>query len=96
MKGYKHKLWNGEDKILAEWIIQNAQKGWEQMKSIFISSFLFHQLNYLNGLLGSFGVAGFIQNTPGAIGYVNQSYIKGNVKAAAIQNLSDEFVTPQY
>ena len=29
MKGYKHKLKGGEDKILAQWIIQNAQKGWE-------------------------------------------------------------------
>ena len=29
MKGYKNKLQNGEDKILAQWIIQNAQKGWE-------------------------------------------------------------------
>ena len=29
MKGYKNKLKDGEDKILAEWIIQNAQKGWE-------------------------------------------------------------------
>tara|TARA_A100001388_G_scaffold54681_1_gene37428 strand:- start:241 stop:594 length:354 start_codon:yes stop_codon:yes gene_type:complete len=29
MKGYKHKLKVGEDKILAQWIIQNAQKGWE-------------------------------------------------------------------
>ena len=29
MKGYKHKLKNGEDKILAQWIIKNAQKGWE-------------------------------------------------------------------
>ena len=29
MKGYKHKLKDGEDKILAQWIIQNAQKGWE-------------------------------------------------------------------
>ena len=29
MKGYKNKLRNGEDKILAQWIIQNAQKGWE-------------------------------------------------------------------
>ena len=29
MKGYKRKLKNGEDKILAEWIIQNAQKGWD-------------------------------------------------------------------
>ena len=29
MKGYKNKLKNGEDKILAQWIIQNAQAGWE-------------------------------------------------------------------
>ena len=43
---------------------------------------------------GNSGVAGVIQNTPGTIGYVNQSYIKGNVKAAALQNLSGEFVTP--
>ena len=40
------------------------------------------------------GVAGVIQNTPGAIGYVNQSYIKGNVKAAALQNLSGKFLKP--
>ena len=46
------------------------------------------------GAKGNSGVAGVIQNTPGAIGYVNQSYIKGNVKAAALQNLSGEFVTP--
>jgi len=44
------------------------------------------------GAKGNSGVAGVIQNTPGAIGYVNQSYIKGNVKAAALQNLSGEFV----
>ena len=29
MKGYKHKLKEGEDKILAQWIIQNAVNGWE-------------------------------------------------------------------
>ena len=46
------------------------------------------------GAKGNSGVAGVIQNTPGAIGYVNQSYIKGDVKAAALQNLSGEFVTP--
>jgi len=46
------------------------------------------------GAKGNSGVAGVIQNTPGAIGYVNQSYIKGNVKAAALQNLSGEFVAP--
>ena len=29
MKGYKNKLKDGEDKVLAQWIIQNAQNGWE-------------------------------------------------------------------
>ena len=29
MKGYKNKLKDGEDKVLALWIIQNAEKGWE-------------------------------------------------------------------
>ena len=28
MKGYKNKLRDGEDKVLAQWIIQNAEKGW--------------------------------------------------------------------
>ena len=28
MKGYKKKLKDGEDMVLAQWIIQNAQKGW--------------------------------------------------------------------
>ena len=29
MKGYKHKLKEGEDKILAQWIIQQVEKDWE-------------------------------------------------------------------
>ena len=29
MKCYKNKLRDGEDKVLAKWIIQNAEKGWE-------------------------------------------------------------------
>jgi len=29
MKGYKNKFKEGEDKVLALWIIQNAEKGWE-------------------------------------------------------------------
>ena len=29
MKGYKNKLKHGEDKVLAQWIIQNAENGWE-------------------------------------------------------------------
>ena len=43
---------------------------------------------------GNAGVAGVIRNTPGAIGYVNQSYIKGEIKAAALQNLSAEYLKP--
>ena len=46
------------------------------------------------GAKGNSGVAGLIKNRVGAIGYVNQSYIKGNVKAAALQNKSGEFLKP--
>ncbi len=46
------------------------------------------------GAKGNAGVAGIIRNTPGAIGYVNQSYITGNIKSAALQNLSGEYVQP--
>lgn len=43
---------------------------------------------------GNEGVAGVIQNTPGAIGYLNQSYVRGNIKAAAVQNKAGKFVMP--
>ena len=43
---------------------------------------------------GNAGVAAAIRNTPGAIGYVNQSYIKGNIKSASLQNFSGEYVKP--
>ena len=43
---------------------------------------------------GNAGVAGVIKNTPGAIGYVNQSYIDDTVRAAALQNLNGEFLKP--
>ena len=46
------------------------------------------------GAKGNSGVAGIIENRVGAIGYVNQSYIRGNVKAAALQNKSGEFLKP--
>ena len=29
MKGYKNKLKDGDDKVLAQWIIQNAENDWE-------------------------------------------------------------------
>ena len=46
------------------------------------------------GAKGNSGVAGVIKNTKGAIGYVNQSYIKGPVVAAALQNKSGEYLKP--
>ena len=46
------------------------------------------------GNKGNAGVAGVIRNTPGAIGYVNQSYVKGEVVAAALQNKNGEFLKP--
>ena len=46
------------------------------------------------GSKGNAGGAGVIRNTDGAIGYVNQSYIKGEVFAAALQNKSGEFIKP--
>ncbi|MGB1622181.1 MAG: phosphate ABC transporter substrate-binding protein PstS [Synechococcus sp.] len=46
------------------------------------------------GAKGNAGVAGVIENREGAIGYVNQSFIKGNVKAAALQNKAGQYVLP--
>ena len=46
------------------------------------------------GNKGNAGVAGNIRTTLGAIGYVNQSYIKGEIKAAALQNKNGDFVAP--
>jgi phosphate transport system substrate-binding protein len=43
---------------------------------------------------GNEGVAGILTNTPGSIGYVNQAYVKGKLKAAALQNRAGAFVKP--
>jgi phosphate transport system substrate-binding protein len=43
---------------------------------------------------GNEGVAGVIQNTPGSIGYLNQAFVKGRIKAAALQNKAGRFVMP--
>jgi len=43
---------------------------------------------------GNEGVAGVIQNTPGSIGYLNQAYVKGKIRAAALQNKAGKFVMP--
>jgi phosphate transport system substrate-binding protein len=43
---------------------------------------------------GNEGVAGILNNTPGSIGYVNQAFVKGKLKSAALQNRSGAFVKP--
>ncbi len=43
---------------------------------------------------GNEGVAGVLTNTPGAIGYVNQAFVKGNLRAAAVGNRAGKFVKP--
>ena len=43
---------------------------------------------------GNEGVAGVIKQTPGSIGYLNQSYVRGVIKAAAVQNKAGNFVKP--
>jgi phosphate transport system substrate-binding protein len=45
---------------------------------------------------GNDGVAGVLNNTPGSIGYVNQSFVKGVLKAAAVQNRAGNFVKPNF
>ena len=44
------------------------------------------------GSKGNAGVAGSIKQTPGSIGYVNQSYIRGTIKEAWIENKAGKFV----
>jgi phosphate transport system substrate-binding protein len=43
---------------------------------------------------GNEGVAATIRNTPGSIGYINQAFVKGQIRAAAIQNRAGRFVKP--
>lgn len=43
---------------------------------------------------GNEGVAGVLNNTVGSIGYVNQAYVKGKLKAAALQNKAGKYVLP--
>jgi phosphate transport system substrate-binding protein len=43
---------------------------------------------------GNEGVAGILSNTPGSIGYLNQAFVKGKIKAAALQNRAGNFVKP--
>jgi len=47
------------------------------------------------GAKGNEGVAGQVQNTPGAIGYIELAYvIQNNMSAAQIQNKEGQFVAP--
>lgn len=43
---------------------------------------------------GNEGVSGILSNTPGSIGYLNQAFVKGPLKAAALQNRAGKFVKP--
>ncbi|MFO0016193.1 MAG: phosphate ABC transporter substrate-binding protein PstS [Synechococcaceae cyanobacterium] len=43
---------------------------------------------------GNEGVAASISNTPGSIGYINQAFVRGKIKAAALQNRAGKFVKP--
>lgn len=47
-----------------------------------------------SGGKGNEGVSSVLQNSVGSIGYVNQAYVKGALKAAAIQNKAGQFVKP--
>ena len=44
------------------------------------------------GAKGNEGVAATIANSPGAIGYVNQAYVRGPIRAAALQNRDGQYV----
>ena len=44
------------------------------------------------GAKGNEGVAGTLANTPGAIGYVNQAFVRAPIRAAALQNKAGRFV----
>jgi phosphate transport system substrate-binding protein len=43
---------------------------------------------------GNEGVAGVLTNTPGSIGYLNQAFVKGPLRSAALQNKAGKFVKP--
>ena len=45
---------------------------------------------------GNEGVSSLMLNTPGSIGYLNQAFVKGPLRAAALQNRAGAFVKPGY
>ena len=49
------------------------------------------------GAKGNEGIAGLLTNTPGSIGYLTYSYVKGSkLQAASVQNKSGNFIQPSY
>jgi len=46
------------------------------------------------GSKGNEGVAGTLRNTPGSIGYLSLAFVKGDLKAAAVQNKAGKYVMP--
>ena len=49
------------------------------------------------GAKGNEGVAGLLTNTPGSIGYLTYSYVKGSkLQAASVQNKAGNFIQPSY
>ena len=46
------------------------------------------------GAKGNEGVAALIINSPGSIGYLSKAFVKGPIKAAALQNKAGKFVLP--
>ena len=45
---------------------------------------------------GNEGVTSLMLNTPGSIGYLNQAFVKGALRSAALQNRSGAFVKPGF
>ena len=49
------------------------------------------------GAKGNEGIAGVLSNTPGSIGYLTYSYVKGSkLQAASVQNKAGNFIQPSY
>ncbi|MEB3199984.1 MAG: phosphate ABC transporter substrate-binding protein PstS [Synechococcaceae cyanobacterium] len=43
---------------------------------------------------GNEGVSASISNTPGSLGYINQAFVRGAIKAASLQNRAGNFIKP--
>lgn len=45
---------------------------------------------------GNEGVSAVLSNTPGSIGYINQAFVTGSLRAAALENKAGKFVKPGF